>query len=163
MGRRICQDGAIAGAFEELPTLLVVLVAISLFSVSVAHAASSWGESDDYTDLQEDCLTFAGMVRASNTLCVQCKTGIFDIGKLQNISNEDFMEEFNSTLLGFGYRVTIQCVETETGNVTLSREIQTSEMPQNLDLASFHSCVNVDNAGTTGAARITVTIWRLSS
>jgi hypothetical protein len=163
VGRRISPDDAIAGAFEELPTLLVVLVAISLFSVSVAHAAASWGESDDYIKLQEDCQTFAGMVRASDTLCAEGKTGIFDIGKLQNISQEDFLEEFNSTLFGFGYRVTIQCVEPEIGNATLGVEIQTSEMPQNLELASFHTCVNVDNAGTTGAARITVTIWRLPS
>jgi hypothetical protein len=161
VGRRISQNDAIAGAFEELPVLLVVLVAISLFSVSVAHAAASWGKSDDYINLQDDCQTFAGMVRASDTLCAEGKTGIFDIGKLQNLSYGDFLEEFNSTLLGFGYRVTIQCIETETGNVTLNREIQTSEMPQSLELASFHTCVNVDNAGSTGAARITVTIWRL--
>jgi hypothetical protein len=160
---RINRDDAIAGAFEELPVLLVVLVAISLFSVSVAHAASSWAESDDYLNLQDDCQTFAGMVRASDTLCAEGKTGIYDIGKLQNISQEDFLEEFNSTLLGFGYRVTIQCIDPETGNVTLGVEIQTSEMPQNLELASFHTCVNVDDAGATGAARITVTIWGLSS
>jgi hypothetical protein len=160
---RINQNDAIAGAFEELPTLLVVLVAISLFSVSVAHAAASWGESDDYISLQEDCQIFAGMVRASDTLCAEGRTGVYDIGKLQNISQDDFLEEFNSTLLGFGYRVTIQCIDPETGNVTSNGEIQTSEMPQNLELASFHTCVNVDNAGSTGAARITVTIWRLSS
>ena len=162
MGERF-RDDAIIDTFEELPVLLVVLVAISLFSVSVAHAATSWGDTDDYLTLQEDCQTFAGMVRSSETLCVEGKAGVYDFGRLQNISYDDFLDEFNSSMLGFGYRVSIQCIDTSTGNITLNTEIQTSEIPLNIAMASFYTCVNVDNVGIMGAARLTVTIWRIPS
>ncbi len=153
-------SAGIAGAFEELPTLMVVLVAVSLFSVSVAHAASSWNGTEDYSGLQEDCLTFSGMVRASETLCDDGKPGTFSYNKLQNLSGEEFLKEFNATSLGIGYRVVVQCMDTGTGNIALNWTVQSADIPKGVDLATFGSCVGVNNNGRIGAARLTVTIWR---
>ena len=150
----------IAGAFEELPAILVVLVAVSLFSVSVAHVATSNDQSDEYSVLQEDCLVFTAMVRASKTLCEEGQSGTYSLDNLQNITEEDFLKEFNATALEIGYKVTVQCLDSETGNITLNWTARTGELPQGGNLASFNSCVSVDNRGIRGAARLTVTIWR---
>ena len=158
--RKTLSDEAVAGAFEELPVLLVVLVAVSLFSVSVAHSAASWGAEDDYSNLQEDCQAFSEMVRSSRTLCLEGRSGIYDYSRLQNMSQSNFFEEFNSTLLGFEYRVIVQCLDTGAGNISQNVTIRTSEMPKGAPLATFSTCVSVDFDGRMGAARLTATIWR---
>lgn len=155
MGR--IDDIAIAGAFEELPVILVVLVAVSLFSVSVAHAALSLDDGNDRDELQRNCLAFAELVRNSGTLADDA--GTYDYQLLANFSQEDFLSEFNSTLLGFEYRVQIQCIDIATGNITLAQEIMTSPIPKNTSVASYHTCVNVDYGGTIGAARLIISIW----
>ncbi|MFO7618856.1 MAG: hypothetical protein R6W91_04290 [Thermoplasmata archaeon] len=152
-------DDAVAGSFEELPALLVVLVAVSLFSVSVAHSAATWASNDDYCSLLQDCQAFAGMVRESDTLAAG-HSGTYDYCKLANLSAADFLEEFNSTMLGFEYQVTVQCVDVSTGNISLNVEILSSELPSRYaNIARHHTCVNVDNRGSIGAARLTVSIW----
>jgi hypothetical protein len=154
-------DSGVAGAFEELPVLLVVLVAVSLFSVSVAHTATSWSQNNSYNELQEDCLTLARMVRNSEALCVEGDPGTFDISKLQNITGDDFIEEFNPSMLGLGYRIGIQCIDTESGNLTSAFFLCSSEPPSGIDTAAFSSCINTDTNGHIGAARLSVMVWRL--
>jgi len=150
----------VAGAFEELPSIMVVLVAVSLFCVSVAHASSARSEARDYEALGEDCLAFAGMVRDSEALCGD-GCGILNLCRLQNVSEEDFLGEFNSTALGFGYRVSVQCLDIGTGNVTLERVFSTGERPEGSDTATFSTCAGLDCGGRTGAARLSVSVWRL--
>ena len=144
-------------AMEELPALLVVLIAISLFSVSFAHATTSWADDREYLDLQEDCRTFAGMVRSSETFCGDYDTGYFDISRIQNTSWPALLNEFNSTLLGFHYRVSIQPIG-ENNSITF----QTSEILDISNVATYHTCANILENGTVTGARLTVSIWRLS-
>lgn len=153
-------DSGIAGAFEELPVLLVVLVAVSLFSVSVAHAAATWGESDGTAQLQDESDAFSEMVRASDTLCIGGSEGVYDFNSLQIFSEADILDEFNSSVLGFDYRISIQCIDPSSGNITLGVEVQTSPLPSGGPVACTHTCVNVDKGGSVGAARVTVTVWR---
>lgn len=141
-------------AFEELPALMVVLIAISLFSVSVAHATMSWDDNQEYVALQEDCQTFAGMVRSSDILCGENPAGIYNLASIQNISNEAVLEEFNSTLLGFEYRITIQPIDNQT-----AISFQSAEMPDILQVATVHTCVNIVESGRMTAARLIVSIW----
>lgn len=160
--RRSLNDAGVAGAFEELPALLVVLVAVSLFTVSVAHAVSSGDDARDRARLQDDCLAFASMVRCSEVLGGSGCSGEFDMARLANASAVDFAEEFNSTMLGFGYRVVVNCVDLETGNTTLTVELGAAAIPDGGNVATSHTCVNVLDAGTVGAARVSVSIWRLA-
>lgn len=154
-------DGeGISGAFEELPALLVVLVAISLFTVSMAHSYSAYGSNSDRLKLQEDCQDFARMVRNADMLCPDSRSGEFDMIALQNLSTETFLEEFNPELLGFQYRVTVQDLDMETGNVSMSITIQSAEMENALDIATFSTCVNLVDFDRVGAGRLTVSIWR---
>jgi hypothetical protein len=161
--RKRISDDAFAGSFEELPVILVVLVAISLFSVSLAHASTSRGESDAREKLQQDCLTFSALVRSSEALGAGNSPGTYDMVCLANLSVSDFLAEFNSTSLGFEYLVTIQCIDLDKGNISLSRDIMSSEIPLGGIVAAHHTCVNVDNGGRVGMARLTVSIWRPSS
>ncbi|MDD4307753.1 MAG: hypothetical protein PHU53_02970, partial [Thermoplasmata archaeon] len=129
-------------------------------SVSVAHAAASWGESEDYSRLQGDCTTFTELVRGSDTLCVEGKDGIYSFGSLQNFSSDSFFKEFNASKFNFGYRIFIQCVDPGTGNLSLRLEINSSEMPDATETACCHTCVNVDRDGAMMAARVTITVWQ---
>lgn len=157
---KIRGDDAIAGAFEELPVILVVLVAVSLFSVSVAHAAISMNEGRERAKLQETCLAFAELVRSSELLSGDSGPGIFNRECLLKLSRNDFCQEFNSTIIGFEYRIIIQCMDADTGNITLNTEIQTSEIPANAEVAIYHTCVNIDDGGVMGFARMSVSVWR---
>jgi hypothetical protein len=154
-------DDAVAGAFEELPALMVVLVAISLFSVSVAHAVNAWSEGAESARLGEDCLAFASMVRSSETLAGP-GGGDIELSRLMNATSESFMEEFDPESLGFGYRVTVNCLDLETGNSTWTVVLGTGEMPDGASLATVHTCANVLDGEAVGASRIAVTIWEVT-
>ena len=143
-------------AFEELPAIMVVLIAISLFSVSVAHATMSWDDNQDYLTLQENCQTFVGMVRNSDILCGENPAGVYDFASIQNISSETFLKEFNSTLLGFEYRISIQPIDNQTA-ITF----QSSEIIDIMQVATVHTCVNIVESGRITAARLIVSIWEV--
>ncbi|MCK5024912.1 MAG: hypothetical protein KAR56_04775 [Thermoplasmata archaeon] len=153
MRERLGEEGT-AGPFEELPALMVVLIAISLFSVSVAHATMSRDDNQEYITLQEDCRTFASMVRSSHVLCGENPAGIYNLVHIQNISNEAVLEEFNSTLLGFEYRITIQPIDNQTA-IT----IPSAEVSDILQMATVHTCVNIVDNDRITAARLIVSIW----
>lgn len=153
---------AVAGVFEELPALLVVLVGISLFMVSAAHSFSEWGGDQDYASLQEDCQTFTAMVKSSDLLCSEGKSGCFDMAMLENCSEQEFLSTFNSSVLEFEYQVTIQCLNISTGLSTFTLSVNSSDMRDALEIATFSTCVSVYNKNKMEAARLSVSIWRAS-
>jgi len=141
--------------FEELPALLVVLIAISLFTVSVAEATMTWNENQEWEMLQKDCKTFLKLLRCSELLCIPNSPGIFDQAKLSNISTNELAQTFNTSDLGFEYRISIQ---TMLNNVSLL--FYSSAFPESGMVCTSHSCVNLDNQGRIGGARLVVSIWR---
>ena len=145
-------------AFEELPALMVVLIAISLFSVSVAHATMSWDDNQEFITLQEDCQTFSNMVRSSDILCSENSAGVYNLANIQNVSSEALLKKFNSTLLGFEYRITIQPIDNQT-----AISFQSGEVPDILQMATVHTCVNIVESSRITAARLIVSIWEVDA
>jgi len=146
-------DSTGIGAIEELPALLVVLIAISLFSVSFAQATTSWNENQDFIVMQKNCQKFSEMVRSSDILCGENSAGIYDFHRVQNISS-NFFNQYNSSLLGFEYLITIQPF-----NNSSFYSVQSSMMPEASEIVTFHTCVNIILNDRITGARLIVSIW----
>ena len=154
---------AVTGVFEELPALLVVLVGISLFTVSATHSFSEWGGDQEYASLQETCQIFAGMVKTSALLCLEGRSGCFDMAMLENCSEREFLSTFNSSILEFEYQVTIQCLNMSTGLSAFTLSVNSSDIGVASEIATFSTCTSVYSGNRAGAARLSVSIWRTST
>ncbi len=146
------REEAIAGAFEELPALLVILISISLYTVTLASATASWDNESDYSILMKDCMEFADMVKNSAALGASGDR-VLDSSRLSNESASSFLEEFNSSQLGFKYRVSILELGCES-------PIMFGMNPEPVETATVHTCVGVESHQGRNAAKLTVTIWR---
>jgi hypothetical protein len=150
----------VSGAFEELPALFVVLVGISLFAVTVAHAYSSQAGEQDFTALQEDCLAFSRMVRSSDLLCNGEAAGNLDLTVLKNLSGDCVLEEFDPLALGFEYSLAVSRLDTTTGGIAPVFNFSSVVVENALQTASFASPVNLNEFGSVGAGVLTVSVWR---
>ena len=94
------------------------------------------------------------MVRASDILCGECFDGTYDWFRIQNISYQDISSEFNSSNLGFEYKIIIHPIEN-----FLPVSFMSSDVTDYVDTVAFETCVNLDIQGRISAANLTVIIW----
>src|SRR5512137_2282869 len=73
---------AVGGFSEELPAMLVILIALSIFIAGAAHAFSSWGERKDAVRDRERVATFAGQICAEQNLTWHGRLAMFDMASL---------------------------------------------------------------------------------
>ncbi len=96
-----------AGGFtEELPALLVVLVALSLFIASAAQARASYMSRRSAIADRERVESFASMVCADETLTWQGRLGMFDAACLADANASSGFQDRHPSV-GFEYRVTV--------------------------------------------------------
>ena len=98
----------VEGFSEELPALLVVLVAISLFVASAAQAYATYGSRQAALRERERVESFATMICADEELAWSGRLGMFHIASLSDSNaSASFESRYNSTIIGFSYIVTI--------------------------------------------------------
>ncbi|MEW5937982.1 MAG: hypothetical protein AB1665_09250 [Candidatus Thermoplasmatota archaeon] len=97
----------IGGFMEELPALLVVLVALSVFIAGAANAYYAYVDHRESLSRRERCQAFVGQVLSEPGLTAESRNALFDRSKLEAMSNEEFTARFPSARAGFEYSVEI--------------------------------------------------------
>jgi hypothetical protein len=93
--------------FEEIPAILIVIVASFVFLMSVAEGFTSYSErkEDDHLDRQLD--SFFISILSYEPLLFDSTPGRFDSSKLDDIGRQKVAESFRPELLGFHYNLTL--------------------------------------------------------
>jgi len=98
----------VGGFTEELPALLVVLVAISLFIASAAQAYASYGSRQAAVRDRERVESFAGQLCSDGEMEWQGRLAVFDAASLSDANaSAAFQSRYNASRMGFEYAVTI--------------------------------------------------------
>ncbi|MBI5000250.1 MAG: hypothetical protein HZB92_01805 [Euryarchaeota archaeon] len=113
-------DG-VGGFMEELPALLVVLVAISVFVAGVASAYAGYVERSESLARRDRCQAFVQQALSEPSLLHDSRQGLFDWGKVSVLSNSDFTARFPTERAGFNYSIELRAIGNSTDSLLHAR------------------------------------------
>jgi len=120
--KRKINDRGVVGFYEDVPALLIVVVATVIFLASIYSAVNRHGQRTEISDFEREAVEFAEGVRASPLLLYEDNVGQFDATKVQYLDSENLTLSFDHP--DFYYRVELIDVSNYSVkyNQTWSRE-----------------------------------------
>jgi len=125
--RRLRRKGkAVAGFYEEIPAMALVVAGVTVFLLSVVHVVSLYLTTLSQENIQEECYTLSRLFRAyekimyNGTYSMNPVSGVFEIEKIENLTNETVLKDFHSTRK---YRITIEDLENTTRKWVFGTEL----------------------------------------
>ncbi|MFP4608508.1 MAG: hypothetical protein ACLFNY_02890, partial [Candidatus Aenigmatarchaeota archaeon] len=103
--KRKIDDRGVVGFYEDVPALLIVVVATVIFLGSMYSAVQRHGQKSSVSDFERDAIEFAEAVKASPLLLYESNVGQFDATKVQYIGSENLTQSLNYP--DFYYRITL--------------------------------------------------------
>jgi hypothetical protein len=97
----------IAGPFEDIPVLLVVIIATAIFLFSLVHAYVNYIDNIEKQRMRENTQSLCNSLRSYEVLLDGSSDGVYDGEKLQTFSNEKLNVDYNESRLGFHFRMSI--------------------------------------------------------
>lgn len=159
--KRWGKDG-IGDVSEELPALLVVLVALAVFFSGVAQAYSSYVERERTLEMYDRAESLLSSLRSDPALVAEGRVGIFAYATLTDVnSTRRILDTYDSERIGFEFSVRISDTSPEDAlsNVT----IQDETFPQGAESVVVSSpCNIIDADGFVRPATISLQAWGFS-
>lgn len=155
---KLAEEGA-AGFFEDIPVLIVVLIATGIFLYSLVHAYVVYLDNLENQTMADEVAGFQDAIRGYEGLIVDFEEGVFSGDKLISISLEDLKEDFNPRVLGYNYQVSIIDTSSYQNSLNYTKSFATSEPPARGDRYSVTTSVLILIEDSYHAGQMTVTIW----
>jgi hypothetical protein len=152
------KDG-VGDVSEELPALLVVLVALAIFISGVAQAYSSYLEREKTLDRNEKIRSFLSTLSSDPALTEEGRIGIFDYAALVDVnSTKHVLDAYSAGKIGFHFSIRISDASRSfrLPNVTFQDE-PALEGSETVALSS--PCNIIDADGFVRPALIAVNAW----
>lgn len=148
----------VAGFFEDIPALIIVVIAIGMFTVSAAHVYAGYVAQQNTLRMYDDCREFTQSIRTYDGLTYRSQEGMFDIQKIESLANETLEYAFNRTSLGFDYQIIIRDVSDYPKPIMKS--FGAFIIPLDISKITITSSVNIRISNDEiHAAQLIVTIW----
>ena len=96
-----------ADVFEDVPSILVVIVAAFLFLMVMAESVISYSRFQEERFLSGEMESFCESILSFNPLLFRSTYGQLDSQKLTISTTDQFQEQFNPEILGFHYNITL--------------------------------------------------------
>ena len=153
------KDDGVAGFFEDIPTLIVVIIGFGIFLLSMVNAFVAYQAQQNTFRMHQENVEFAQAIRAYDKLTYNDQEGVFLGDKVLAISNGTMEQDFNSTALGYDYRIMINDVSDYPDSNTYKKTVQTSSPPSRTSKFTVNSPVVIKVGEYYHAAQLIVTIW----
>ncbi len=148
----------IAGFFEDLPALLVVLVGVVVFLLSIAGAYAAYGEYLAQLRFHENAVEFSESVRTYGPLTVNGEEGKFSAGALNDSTAAQMAIDFHPDMVGLHWNLRVVDVSTYPGKYEWSAG---EALPEGASRVAVTSPVTIrNNSDQVHAGRLIVTVWR---
>lgn len=96
-----------AGVFEEVPSILIVIVATFLFLLSFTNGIASHSRFQEETEAINRLDEFCTSILTYEPLLYRSKPGILDASKLNENTLQGLNQHFSPGLLGFHFNITL--------------------------------------------------------
>jgi hypothetical protein len=153
------REEGIAGFFEDIPVLIVVTIATGIFLYSLVHAYVIYLDQFEYQRMHENALDLCTSFRSYDGLIFGSDQGVFQGDKLISLSNEALQEDYNATVLGYDYQISIIDMSDYSNSANYTKSFKTSTPPARGDKYSVTTSVLIKVDETYHAAQLIVTIW----
>jgi hypothetical protein len=150
-------DGGTADIFEEIPAILVVIVALFIFLMTIAEGFISYSERKEEDRLAQQLDSFCDSVLSFEPLIFASEPGRFDSSKLDEMGRGRLQDSFSPETLGFHYNITIVDISLyeEKFNWVAGEEISRSERSR----ATSVPVIISNGYGQHHPALMGITIW----
>lgn len=145
--------------FEEVPAILVVIVAIFIFLMTIAEGFVSYSERTEEDRLAQQLESFCDSILSFELLLFDSEMGRFNSFRLDAEGREKLHDSFRPDMLGFHYNVTIADVGLyeEKYDWSAGEEVRESTLSRTTSVP-----VIISNAyGQNHPAMMRVTIWEV--
>lgn len=153
------REEGIAGFFEDIPVLIVVTIATGIFLYSLVHAYVLYLDQFEEQRMHENAREFCGSIRSYDGLTYGSEEGIFLGDKLNSLTDEALQEDFNETVLGYDYQISIIDTSDYPISVNFTKSFRTSMPPVKGNKYSITTSILIKVDETYHAAQLIVTIW----
>lgn len=150
----------VAGFYEEIPAMILIIAGVTVFLISVVHVVSLYLSTVNQENIQDECYSLSRIVRSydkimyNGTYSMNPVSGVFDIDKIKNITNETVMKDFHSTRK---FKITIEDLENTTAKWTFGTEVP---IPRpSVYAVEITSVVLKDKHDVFHVGRLTVEMW----
>ncbi|MEF8874173.1 MAG: hypothetical protein V5A88_05825 [Candidatus Thermoplasmatota archaeon] len=162
MKRKMNEKGVV-GFYEDVPALLIVVVATVIFLASIFSAVNRHSEKSSISDFEREAVEFAEGVRTSPLLLYEDNVGQFDATKVRYLDSENLTRSFNHP--DFYYRVELTDVSNYSVkyNRTWSKEPDFNFTKENYEKGRkvIHLSVNiVVDTDEIHPAKLRVEVWK---
>jgi hypothetical protein len=148
----------IAGFFEDLPALLVVLVAVAIFILSIAGAYAAYGDYLQQLRFHEQAVEFSESIRTYEFLTYNQEEGKFQADALNETTAAQMAIDFHPENVGLHWNVRVVDVSGYGGKYTWSAG---ETVPQGVSRIAITSPLTIrNNSDQIRGARLVVTVWR---
>jgi hypothetical protein len=101
------REEGIAGPFEDIPVLIVVIIATAIFLFSLVHAYVNYIENIEDNRMSENAQSLSNSLRSYEALLDGSREGVFLGEKLQVFTTEKLKEDYNESRLGYHFRMSV--------------------------------------------------------
>ncbi|MGM0510697.1 MAG: hypothetical protein ACQESD_06180 [Thermoplasmatota archaeon] len=145
----------VAGFFLDIPALLAILIAFSIFTVSIFHAQQNFSERSEIGSKEEKIRDFIRRIRTS---ALTKSEGRFEADKIANLNLSLLQDIFPPDSLNFHYNLSIEDNSQYADSYSCS--FQTSKRPRTDNIYSARSPITIEErTGVSHLASLKVMIW----
>jgi len=150
----------VAGFYEEIPAMVLVILGVTLFLLSVVHVVSLYLSTTTKETIQDECYQLSRLVRSyekimyNGTYSMNPVSGIFDIDKINNLTNTTVLKDLHST---HKYKIAIEDLEN-TSNVWYFGNDTPEPRPAVIAVENAPVCIKVMH-DVFHIGRLTVEMW----
>lgn len=152
-------EEAVAGPFEDIPVLIVVMIATTIFLFSMVHAYVNYLDNIEYQRMRENAYSLSNSIRSYEELTDDSKVGIYLGEKVLLLTTDDLNEDFEEASLGYHFRISILDTSSYTNSNEYSKSFGNPNPPASGDMYSVTTSVLINVNEEYHTARLMVTIW----
>jgi hypothetical protein len=154
------RNEGVSGFFEDIPTLIVVIIGFGIFLLSLVNAFVGYQAQQDTFKMHQENLGFMEAIRAYDKFTYNSMEGVFHGDKIIQIPEDTIRTDFNPDALGYDYRIIINDVSDYPDSNLHKVSFQTATPPPEGSKYTSVSSVIIKIHEHYHAAQLIVTIWK---
>jgi hypothetical protein len=157
----------VAGFFEDIPSLIVVVIGVAVFLVTILASYSAYMANQKIRTLEQDCRELVDALRVYDKLAYVgpegMQEGVFDKEKVISLSTDTLKSKFDTASLGYGYRVSlVDKSDYQNSEKAYNKLWKTGDVPGSGSTITITSSVIIwVDCSERHPAQLIVTIWSL--
>lgn len=147
----------IGGFFEDLPALMIVLIATSIFIVSMISTVMTYQKYTEKVYLQNNLDRFVNEMRNFGFLTLDEIEGRFYGERVNTLNEKNITDNFPSLTRNFNFSVIID----DRSSYKIKYETHVNEIPKDTEVFSESTSITiVDSMGNEHLGKMIISIWK---